>query len=249
VTREQRLVFGEIAEQYEAARPDYPGELFDAVLEYGALSAGASALEIGAGTGKATMAFLDRGVHVHALEPSAPMAEQLRRKGVDAEVATFESFTPDRPFDLVYAAQSWHWVGGDDRYERVAAALGPGGVIALFWNQPRDWEGALAEANDAAYREHAPHLVGGAHKWTLDLVLDEIAASGAFTPAEKRVFTGTQTYTRAEYVALLGTHSDHRMLADDVRARLHAAVGAAIDAHGGTVDVVYDTKLYLARRN
>jgi hypothetical protein len=38
------------------------------------------------------------------------------------------------------------------------------------------------------------------------------------------------------------------MLLADQRARLHAAVGDVIDAHGGSVDVVYDTFLYLSRR-
>ena len=47
-------MFGEVAEQYDAARPSYPDELFDTVIEYGGLTPGGTALEIGAGTGKAT---------------------------------------------------------------------------------------------------------------------------------------------------------------------------------------------------
>jgi hypothetical protein len=38
------------------------------------------------------------------------------------------------------------------------------------------------------------------------------------------------------------------MLAQDVRAELHAEVAAAIDRHGGTLPVVYDTEVFLARR-
>ena len=29
--------------------------------------------------------------------------------------------------------------GGDDRYDRVAAALAPGGTVAFFWNKGREW--------------------------------------------------------------------------------------------------------------
>jgi len=38
------------------------------------------------------------------------------------------------------------------------------------------------------------------------------------------------------------------MLPDDVRTRLHTEIGAVIDAHGGLLPVVYDTKVYLATR-
>jgi hypothetical protein len=32
MAREQRLVFGEVADAYQRARPNYPPELFDAIL-------------------------------------------------------------------------------------------------------------------------------------------------------------------------------------------------------------------------
>ncbi len=38
--REQRLVFGEVAEQYDTYRPSYPDALFDTIVEFGGLRAG-----------------------------------------------------------------------------------------------------------------------------------------------------------------------------------------------------------------
>ena len=76
----QGLVFGEIADEYDRARPSYPDELFDAVMAYGSLRTGDAALEIGAGTGKATRGFSARGLAVHALEPSPGMARVLRAR-------------------------------------------------------------------------------------------------------------------------------------------------------------------------
>ena len=89
--REQRLVFGEIAEQYDEYRPSYPDALFDTIIEFGELHAGDRALEIGAGTGKATAGFATRGLRVHALEPSPAMAAILRANGVETEEILFES--------------------------------------------------------------------------------------------------------------------------------------------------------------
>lgn len=242
-------MFGEVADQYDAARPSYPDELFAAVLEYGSLRAGDAALEIGAGTGKATLGFVARELVVHALEPSAEMARLLRAKGVTVEETTFEGW-PGRSgsFQLVFAAQAWHWVRGTDRYERAATALTPGGTLALFWNKAREWTGALSTANDAAYEEHAPHLTSSVGRWELDRTGDEISRTARFGDATKQVITWEQQYTTDEYVALLGTHSDHRVLPEDQRRRLHEAVGSVIDAQGGSVDVIYDVMLYLATR-
>lgn len=247
--REQGLVFGEVAEQYEAARPSYPDALFDAVVEYGSLRPGDAALEIGAGTGKATLGFVNRGLAVHALEPSAEMARVLRAKGVAVEASSFETW-PDTAgsFRLVFAAQAWHWVRGADRYERAATALAPGGTLALFWNKAREWTGPLGKANDAAYEEHAPHLTSSVGRRELNRTLDEMAGNARLSDAIKQVITWEHTYTTTEYAALLGTHSDHRILPDAQRDRLHAAVSSVIDEHGGRVDVTYDATLYLARR-
>jgi trans-aconitate methyltransferase len=104
--REQRLVFGEVATAYDAYRPSYPDALFDTIVDFGGLKAGECALEIGAGTGKATVAFLRRGLTVHALEPTREMAAVARSKGIDVEESLFEAWTPQQSFDLVYAAQA-----------------------------------------------------------------------------------------------------------------------------------------------
>ena len=126
--------------------------------------------------------------------------------------------------------------------------LAPGGTLALFWNKGREWTGALGAANDAAYDAYAPALTSSVRKWELDRTLDELAAVDTFGAITKRVITWEQRYTTEEWVTLLGTHSDHRILPEEQRTKLHAAVGRAIDTHGGTVDNTYDVMLYLATR-
>jgi hypothetical protein len=248
--REQALVFGEVAEQYDAARPSYPDALFATVIEYGGLQPGDAALEIGAGTGKATMGFVARGLAVHAIEPSAEMARVLGGKGVPVEVTPFEDW-PIRAsaFRLVFAAQAWHWVHGADRYEKAAVALEPGGTLALFWNVGRAHPEPFKTDNDAVYKRVAPDLTDSAgDKWTAEVLVGDVAECGAFKPMVERTVTWRTSYTSAEWTRLLGTHSNHRMLPDDVRTQLHTEVGAVIDAHGGLLPVVYDTLVYLAKR-
>jgi SAM-dependent methyltransferase len=252
MTRSQRLVFGEVAQQYDEARPSYPAEVFDFVMSHGALMVGDDALEIGAGTGKATEKFIARGLQVHALEPSAGMAEVLCRKGLDVEETTFEDWPlQEGAYRLVYAAQAWHWVGGEDRYEKVGRALAPGGIVALFWNRGRDHPEPFKGDNDDVYRRLWPEAdcitnpFGG---WDRETLVGDFEACGLFEPMVEHVVTWATSYTADEWIRLLGTHSNHRMLPDDARTKLHAEVGAAIDAHGGVLECVYDTLVFVSRR-
>ena len=67
-------------------------------------------------------------------------------------------------------------------------------------------------------------------------------------PPVELMFTWTRTYTTDEWVRLLGTHSDHRILPEEQRTQLHAAVGDVVDRHGGQVETTYDVVLFLSRK-
>ena len=59
--RDYRTHFDEIVIDYDKVRWDYPDELFSDAIHYSGKGNGKQALEIGAGTGKATTPFLDSG--------------------------------------------------------------------------------------------------------------------------------------------------------------------------------------------
>src|SRR5947209_4974066 len=146
------LSFGAVAQAYERFRPGYPTELADAVLAYAGRPV-RTALEIGAGTGKATRLFARHGITVTATEPDAAMLAELRRH-VPVEVRTrqaaFEELRPDERYGLVYAAAALHWTNPDGRWSRMAALLEPGGVFACFGGPIRLADPAVAHAVQAA---------------------------------------------------------------------------------------------------
>ena len=219
--REQRLVFGEAAELYDRARAGYPEQLVDDVLHHtpGAGSF-ARAVEVGAGTGKATVAFAARGIEIVALEPSAEMAAVARRHcgrfpQVRIEVTSFEDWPVEaNAFDLVFSAQAWHWVRPDVRYRKAAEALRPGGTLALFWHRTR-WSGeALRDELEQLYRRLVPELYAQAPGFPGltpprgdDTLVDEIAASGLFEHATPRTYPWSVTFTADSFVELLLTQS------------------------------------------
>jgi SAM-dependent methyltransferase len=99
-------------------------------------------LEVGAGTGKATVLLAERGLEVVALEPSVEMAAVARRNcGRFPHVAvtdvTFQNWPAEREaFQLVVSAQAWHWIAAEVRYSKARDVLTPGGALAVFWNRP-----------------------------------------------------------------------------------------------------------------
>jgi SAM-dependent methyltransferase len=256
----RRLSFGRAAELYDRRRPSYPTELVDDVI---ALAGGTPlrALEIGAGTGKATVLFAQRGVTIDAVEPSPGMAATLRANlaqhpNVTVVEREFESLDrPEEPYGLLYSAQAWHWIDPARRYELARGALGRGGVLAAFWNRD-EWDGnPLQDALDDVYRTLAPELftdgrprTGGNRGSAVPAVWEaEIAGAEGFAGAEVRLYPWRAAYTAREYAELLATHSDHAVLHPDRRAKLLDAVARVIDAAGGELRLDYVTRLFLAR--
>jgi trans-aconitate methyltransferase len=239
-------------------RPGYPESVVDEVLTFAGVGAGDRVLEVGCGTGKATVRFARRGLRVQAVEPDPAMATVARRNcdGLDVtvDVASFEDW-PVRhgEYGLVFSAQAWHWVRADVRLEHAHAALRPQGVLAVFWNRP-DWpDTPLRHAIDAVYEREAPNLAArtpgrSPQDERRRNGTEQLAASAKFSDLTQREHPWSASYTTAEYLELLGTQSDHRLLAADRRARLYEGVAAAIDAAGGVMPVAYTTDVYMARR-
>lgn len=147
--------FGQAADIYEQARPSYPQEsldfLLDGVGDAGADTSTIKVVDLGAGTGKFTRLIAARGVDVSAVEPSDGMRERL--SAVLPDVAALKGTAEQIPLDddtvdAVLAAQAWHWVDVPRASVEVARVLKPGGRLGLIWNQRDervDWVARLGE--------------------------------------------------------------------------------------------------------
>ncbi|WP_327676163.1 class I SAM-dependent methyltransferase [Kitasatospora sp. NBC_00458] len=262
-------VFGEVAETYHAARPGYPDALIAEVLSYASLTgpAGLPAVEVGAGTGKATLPFAALGTPMLCLEPDPRMADVLRRNAaafpdVRVEVASFEDWRPDGTrFGLLLAATSWHWTDPATRWPRVHDALAPGGAVALFWNPMSVVDPALHAALAEVDRRHgltlSPHagLVssygdtpghwpGMLGHWPDE----ECRRDGRFTDLRSLRIPERARYDTDRYLGHLSSISLYRALPDDLRDHVLADTAAVLDAHGGGIDIEHLHDLFLARR-
>ncbi|WP_327176377.1 class I SAM-dependent methyltransferase [Streptomyces sp. NBC_01335] len=262
----RRTVFGEVAEVYDGGRPGYAEELVTEVLEYADLG-GRAALEVGAGTGKATGLFAARGVPVVCVEPDARMAEVLRHNTaahpqVRVEVGDFEEWDPaGRRFGLLFAATSWHWVNPERRWDLAHSVLEPGGSLALFWNpvavvDPELFAG-LRDIDRFHGVEEPPHdaLASryGPEAGTVDGVegpgwpVNEIRRDGRFTDLRTVRFRQPMRYDTARYLAFLTSVSAYRVIPERSLAQLLVETGRLLDSRGGAIDMLRINDLVLAR--
>jgi SAM-dependent methyltransferase len=246
------LSFGAIAEAYERFRPEYPAELYAVVATY----AGApirTALEIGAGTGKATRLFAARGVAVTATEPDAGMLAELRKTApptVKTVQSSFEDLRPDGTYDLVYAAAALHWTRAEDRWSRVAAHLEPEGVFASFGGSFRLTDPEIEQAVRAARApflddDEVPPPDGTAPEAPMQWPGTELKKSSLFSDVQQTDIPRRLTISAHEYVGYLSTVSAYLQLPDLTRQATYDAIAHVLPA---TVEINADLTAHLARR-
>jgi SAM-dependent methyltransferase len=252
---ERGLVFGSAADAYERHRLGYPDAVADLTLAY-ARPPVARALEVGAGTGKATRLFAGRGVAVTACEPDAAMAAVLRRTtlGLPVEVvlAAFETFVaPGPPYDLLLSASAWHWTDPATRWDRTATFLRPGGTVALFGSGragSRLVDPALQEAVSRVRRTVIPDEARATEARAASGTWwpgSELEPDVRFTDVEEHDLPRVVRRSRAEHLAVLGTLSAYLQLPTAERDGLLARVGAVLPDE---VEVDATVRLHLARR-
>ncbi|RPK38220.1 trans-aconitate 2-methyltransferase [Streptomyces sp. ADI92-24] len=246
------LSFGVMAEAYERFRPGYPVELFDMVMAY-ARQPVRTALEIGAGTGKATRLLAQRGVTVTATEPDAAMLAELRKHvppGVRTVRAAFEDLRPGERYGLVYAAAALHWTKPQDRWSRMAALLEPGGVFASFAGPIQLVDPAVEETVRAARApflesDDIPSPDGTPPGHDMQWPGTELQRSEWFTGVQQSVIERRFTMSARDYVGHLSTISAYLVLPPPEQEQVFRRIMRVLPE---TVEISADVIVHLARR-
>lgn len=213
---ELRAGFDADAEAYQRTRPVCPPEMFDDLTRLAGLAPGRRVLEIGCGTGQATVPLAERGLAVTAVELGASLAAGARMRtarfpAVAVVTSTFEAWQPgdDRPWDAVVAFNSLHWVDQRVRYARPAALLRPGGALVVAgcsWARPSDaepfWTDVQEDYLAVGFRGSPPpppEQIPPKHL--------QPEALAYFTETASQRYPFQMTYSAADYLAQLSTQS------------------------------------------
>ena len=254
--RRYARLFGQCADEYENARPGYPESLIKRVLT---AASGAeqpwSAIEVGAGSGKATVPIAAAGLPVSCIEPSRRMAKVLREKcvafpNVSVSVTSFERWRPHGTYTLLVAAQSWHLVDPAMRIVKSARVLRRRGVIALMWNQPPqpvnedDRDRLTAVLAEGGIDMTGPRSTALIHSRETQ---GRIYTSPYFDPAQPSWYSTQCVLSIGRYTALLATYPEYRMMKISAQRRLVADLNRTVFG-AGPLPAAYLTVLHMASR-
>ncbi len=252
-------LFGGNSAAYDAARPDYPAWVFTQLSGSGILTTGTATLEIGAGSGKATRALLERGADpLTLIEPDARFVPQLSRLtdqfAARCTIVTdrFEdAHLRDGEFQLVMAATSFHWIEPGNGLRKVRRVLRHGGTAVLVWHvfQQLGAHDAFHEATRSLLENLAVSPSGTPN--SVPFALDrearrEDALAAGFSDVEYAESRWTLTLDAAQVGALYGGFASiERLDPEPRRALLERLVTIASTTFEGRVERPMTTCMYL----
>lgn len=261
-----------IASTYDEIRPAYPPQLILDVISNTGITPDNNLLEIGAGTGKATLQFAEKGFKIHAVEIGEDMAALLKEKcapypKVSITISAFESFegSQNHKYDMIYCAQAFHWLDKDIKYKKCHELLKDDGCLVLFWYNPcnlKSQETLELEAkidkivknysdrpspNETA-QERRSHQGG----WNEEQQSLEIESSRFFELIEKLDYTGSTQNNAAQYIKAMKSVPAFASILDglnpdDIKA-MEAEIQSVINSNGGHVDTLFNYSLYIAKK-
>lgn len=236
---DRRRTFDHQALLYDKARPTYPLDLFDKMIEVTGIQPGDHLLEIGPGTGQATQPLAAKGYRITGVELGEHLAVVARHKlrhypDIEIIAGSFETAElPAREFKLAYSATAFHWISPEIKYVKTHELLAPGGHLAIVHtNHVSDEKGdAYHIASQPIYDKYWPRddpalpIMPKVSELKPPDDLDE----RLFKWVHFQVFPVVINYTTKQYLDLRSTYSPTLSLPEGKRAAFLRELGELID--------------------
>ncbi len=251
-----RFTFNEDVLNYDKMRPTYVKELYENIIQFSNLDSNKNALEIGIGTGQATLPFLNTGCNLTAVELGENMAKFSKEKfakfhNFDVINSDFESANLKKDdYDLIYSATAFHWIPQEVGYTKVFNLLKSGGVMALFWNHVSRTDAELDFAIQEVYNKYKSTNESLIHKFSEEKCLEiaETIKKYGFVDVGYKLYYQTRLFDAPKYLSLLNTNSDHRARPEETRILIENELSNVINNFGGKIEKKDTIDLYLARK-
>lgn len=254
-----RLQFNLVAEDYENVRPTYPADVFERIVEYSGLTEHFNVLEIGCGTGQATLPMALLGVRLLAIDPGDHLLKLAHAKLITyPKVALRNCFFEDadltsNSFDLAISATAFHWIPPEIAYPKTAEVLKPGGTLALFWNMMPTFEEKIESRLRTIFDGYVPGLgdssFGKGSRIASDEGIEELRSSGLFTMIEREWYNWSLRLSGGDFAKLLFTFGNFQALPSEIGAQLFDSIQDWVKRDlGDIIECRYETVLHLCKR-
>jgi len=251
--------YSDVAEAYNQARPRYPHELINRAVEVAQLPKDAIILEVGCGPGNATTSFAKLGFSMVCIEPSQSasqlaIANCANYPNVEILNTSFEECLLDKEqFHAILAANAWHWMPPDIKYEKAATLLKNNGYLILLWNlTPQLPEQVYQALNEEVYQVHGLGLAKYEDRETQEEILaalgQNVIDSGLFNNLVSEQIVCEVTYSIDDYLMLLSTFSNYRVLEPQQKDPVFNGLREVLARNGTSITVSYLSAVQVARK-
>ena len=217
-------LFDSSAFEYDRYRPSYPNVIISEMARLSDLKSSARVLEVGCGTGQATLQVAKRGYLIDSIDMGKRMVSLARRKcggcqNVHFRVGKFENlrFEP-LSYDLVFSAEAYHWIEPELRMKKAAHLLTKKGSLSLLYNYPgKSTDKTMESLKEVIEEESGGKLSTWDYLEEIAEWKKEIEGSGLFNVTKCRRHKWTADYDATSYVGLFRTYTDFLSLPKPVQ--------------------------------
>lgn len=244
--------FNEVANLYDEGRPSYPDDLIEDIILKTNITPKDHLLEIGAGTGKATLQFGKRGFQVHCIEPGQKLVDILKTKCVDfpnisVDINSFEKWKakPNQAYDLIFSASAFHWVDPKIKYKKTHMLLKDEGYLAVFWYGIDNTPDVLKKIN-TLIKSYRPKNLERKNYSSEEL---ELKSSHYYDEVEVLKYPVENIIKVEEYIKSYSYFSVYfSVLEEDIKSKINLEIKKIIDQDGSSVSVQHNYTLLLAKK-
>ncbi|OFZ26722.1 MAG: hypothetical protein A2381_17170 [Bdellovibrionales bacterium RIFOXYB1_FULL_37_110] len=243
--KDLKHTFNDAAKYYDQTRPTYPNQVFEDIIRLTKINADSKLLEVGCGTGQATVQFARKGFSLHAIDIGENLIEIAKQNCKQFNHTSFEHISfeehaqTNNQYDLIFSACAFHWIPVEIRYNLASKLLKDNGYLSIITLILLNNDEYIRSKFDKIYEDIAPEIYEPFNnkKSPDEQILklkNEIEASSFFKDVS--IFEGVieTQYASEEYIKLLQTFSNHRNLCAQTQKLLYDKILKLIESAGGT---------------
>lgn len=254
--KKESEMFNKAADYYDKYRPSYPKDIIDTIIKETGIKKDSKLIEIGAGSGKATELFAGKGFKILCIDPGEDLVKignhKFKSDTILFQCSRFEDYDfAEQDWDVIFAAQSFHWVPQPQGYEKCASLLKNNGHLAVFWNMYITYNNSLDNELlniSNKYGGFADFLSEKDCEKRINLIVSEIESSKLFSKPKVFHKLWKQDYTADEYFGFVLTGNRFMQKSEREKAAAYEDIVILANKNNGIIERPYLCVLYLAEK-